>query len=149
MTPKQEAFAREYLIDLNATQAYIRAGYKVTEEVARRNGHRLLTNADVAEAIAQAQEQRAEETGLSARYVIESIQRVAECAERDNKLSEALKGFELLGKHLGIFVEKRELTGKGGKDLVPEAPAGVLVVPGVLDEISWEKMMAKHQEGGA
>ncbi len=40
-----------------------------------------------------------------------------------------------------------EHTGKDGKDLVPEAPKGVLVVPGVLDEKSWEKMMAKHQEG--
>lgn len=147
MTPKQEAFVREYLLDLNATQAYIRAGYKVTEEVARRNGHRLLTNADVARAIADAQEKRAEESGLSARYVLESIQRVAESAERENKLSEALKGFELLGKHLGIFVEKRELTGKDGKDLVPEQPKGVLVVPGVLDEAAWEKMMAKqHKE---
>lgn len=42
-----------------------------------------------------------------------------------------------------------EVTGKNGKDLVPEQPKGVLVVPGVLNEAEWEKMMAKHQEGGA
>ncbi len=42
-----------------------------------------------------------------------------------------------------------EHTGKDGKDLIPEAPKGVLVVPGVLDEAAWEKMMAKHQEGQA
>lgn len=42
-----------------------------------------------------------------------------------------------------------EHTGKDGKDLVPEAPKGVLVVPGVLNEGDWEKMMAKHQEGQA
>jgi hypothetical protein len=42
-----------------------------------------------------------------------------------------------------------EITGANGKDLVPEAPKGVLVVPGVMDEASWEKMMAKHQEGQA
>lgn len=144
MTPKQEAFVREYLIDLNATQAYIRAGYKVSEEVARRNGHRLLTNADVASAIEEAQAKRAEESNISAKYVLDSIQRVAETAERENKFSDAIRGFELLGKHLGIFVEKREITGKDGKDLVPEAPKGVLVVPGVLNEADWEKMMAKQ-----
>ena len=38
-----------------------------------------------------------------------------------------------------------EITGKNGKDLVPEAPKGVLVVPGVLDEKAWEKMMAKQE----
>ena len=122
MTPKQEAFVREYLIDLNATQAYIRAGYKVSEEVARRNGHRLLTNADVASAIEEAQAKRAEESSISAKYVLDSIQRVAETAERENKFSDAIRGFELLGKHLGIFVEKREITGKDGKDLTPGAP---------------------------
>lgn len=42
-----------------------------------------------------------------------------------------------------------EHTGKDGKDLIPEAPKGVLVVPGVMSEEAWEKMMAKHQEGGA
>ncbi len=40
-----------------------------------------------------------------------------------------------------------EHTGKDGKDLIPEAPKGVLVVPGVLTEQDWEAMMAKHQEG--
>jgi len=122
MTPKQEAFVREYLIDLNATRAYIRAGYKVSEEVARRNGHRLLTNADVASAIEEAQAKRAEESSISAKYVLDSIQRVAETAERENKFSDAIRGFELLGKHLGIFIEKRELTGKDGKDLTPGSP---------------------------
>ena len=48
MTEKQKLFADEYLIDLNATRAY-RAVYKniKNDGVARRNGSRLLTNADV------------------------------------------------------------------------------------------------------
>lgn len=40
-----------------------------------------------------------------------------------------------------------EHTGKDGKDLIPDRPGGVLLVPGVLDEKTWEAMMAKHQEG--
>lgn len=45
MTEKQEAFCREYLIDYNATQAAIRAGY--SEKTARSIANKMLTNADV------------------------------------------------------------------------------------------------------
>lgn len=49
MTPKQQRFVQEYLIDLNATQAAIRAGY--SQKTAEVQGCRLLRNAKVAEAI--------------------------------------------------------------------------------------------------
>jgi phage terminase small subunit len=120
MTPKQEAFVREYLIDLNATQAAMRAGYSA--KTANEQGARLLANVSVRSAIEQAKARRAEESSISAKYVLDSIQRVAETAERENKFSDAIRGFELLGKHLGIFVEKREITGKDGKDLTPGSP---------------------------
>jgi len=45
MTPKQQRFCDEYLIDLNATQAAIRAGY--SEKTAKEQGSRLLTNVNV------------------------------------------------------------------------------------------------------
>ncbi|PAE74486.1 terminase small subunit [Bacillus velezensis] len=45
LTPKRKRFVDEYLIDLNATQAYIRAGYKVkSESVAAVESHKLLRN---------------------------------------------------------------------------------------------------------
>lgn len=50
LTPKHERFVREYLVDLNATKAAIRAGY--SEKTAKQQGSRLLTNADIAEAVA-------------------------------------------------------------------------------------------------
>jgi phage terminase small subunit len=53
MSPKQTRFVAEYLIDLNATQAAIRAGYSA--RVANREGSRLLSNADISAAIAEAQ----------------------------------------------------------------------------------------------
>jgi phage terminase small subunit len=49
LTKKRMAFIREYLIDFNATQAAIRAGY--SERSARSQGHRLLTNADILQEI--------------------------------------------------------------------------------------------------
>lgn len=63
LTPKQAAFVREYLIDSNATQAAIRAGY--SEATAKQQGSRLLTNADIVAAVQAGQreiEERAEHT---------------------------------------------------------------------------------------
>ena len=61
LTARQERFVSEYLIDLNATQAAIRAGY--AKSGARVEGTRLLANAKVSAAVAKGcakQEQRAE-----------------------------------------------------------------------------------------
>lgn len=65
------------------------------------------------------------------------------------KTHDKLGALRFLAELKGFLVKKSEITGANGKDLVPEQPKGVLVVPGVLDEAAWEKMMAKHQEGGA
>lgn len=65
------------------------------------------------------------------------------------KTHDKMGALRFLAELKGFLVKKQEITGANGKDLVPEAPKGVLVVPGVLDEAAWEKMMAKHQEGGA
>jgi len=56
LTPKQARFAEEYLVDCNATQAAIRAGYSA--RTARSQGQRLLTNVDVAAAIVEVQAAR-------------------------------------------------------------------------------------------
>ena len=65
------------------------------------------------------------------------------------KTHDKLGALRFLAELKGYLVKKQEITGANGKDLVPEAPKGVLVVPGVMDEATWEKMMAKHQGGGA
>lgn len=68
LTPKQSAFVAEYLIDLNATQAAIRAGY--SQKTANTQGNRLLANVSVAEAIAKAKAARSEKTGIDAAWVL-------------------------------------------------------------------------------
>jgi len=68
MTPKQQAFVREYLIDLNATQAAIRAGYSA--RTANEQGARLLANVSVRSAIELAQADRAERTQVNADWVL-------------------------------------------------------------------------------
>ena len=71
LTAKQERFVEEYLIDLNATQAAIKAGY--SEKTARSVGSENLTKPDVAAAIVAAQKNRSERTEVTQDYVLTSI----------------------------------------------------------------------------
>lgn len=75
LTPKQAAFVREYLADLNATQAAVRAGY--SERTAKQQGQRLLTKADVAAAIAAAQAERSARTQVTTDAVVAELAKVA------------------------------------------------------------------------
>ncbi len=129
LRPKQEHFAEEFLIDLNATQAAIRAGY--SKRTARSQGQRLLTNVDIAKAIAAGQAERGKRTEIDADYVITSIRETMErckqavpvkCQNGDPVLVDTpdgdivpaykfdsgavLKGAELLGRHLAMFTDK-------------------------------------------
>lgn len=71
LTDKQELFAREYLKDLNATQAAIRAGY--SEKTARSQANRMLTNVDIEMRIAELKADRNEEVGIDAAYVLRRL----------------------------------------------------------------------------
>ena len=153
LTERQQRFVDEYLKDLNATQAYLRAGYKATESTARRNAARILTNADIFSAIEERKQARVERVELEQDWVVNELRKVAQkclpVVDDDGKpianiVNVGVKALELLGRHQGIFIDKREITGKDGKDLVPEAPKGVLVVPGVMSEADWAKMVKER-----
>lgn len=112
LTAKQAAFVAEYLVDMNATQAAIRAGY--SEKSAYRIGSELLQKTSVAKAITQAQAKRAAKVGREAEDVLRDIQAVTKDAREVGDLKTALKGLELEGKHLGMFREKVEADISGG-----------------------------------
>jgi phage terminase small subunit len=76
MTPKQQRFVEEYLIDLNATAAYRRAGYTATGNAAEVNAARLLRNAKVAEAITAAQDSRSERTEITQDMVLRELAKI-------------------------------------------------------------------------
>ena len=71
LTPKQQRFVEEYLIDLNATQAAIRAGY--SEKTAKVIAAQNLSKLNVQEAIEEAQSKRAEQTQIDAAYVLRRL----------------------------------------------------------------------------
>jgi len=71
LTPKQERFVSEYLIDLNATKAAIRAGY--SERSAYSQGQRLLKNADIQVAIQEAKAKREKRTEITQDRVVAEL----------------------------------------------------------------------------
>lgn len=143
LTPKQQRFVDEYLIDLNATQAAIRAGY--SEKTANEQGARLLVNVSVKQAIEAGMKKRSEETGIDAKYVLETIVDTVERCRQAKPVYDrkgnpvlvetssggiapaytfdsngVLRGCELLGKHLGMFIERKEIGQPGDFDKLPD-----------------------------
>ncbi len=68
LTDKQQAFCEEYIVDLNGTQAAIRAGY--SEDTARQQSSRLLTNVNVGQYIVELKAKRIERLNIDADYVL-------------------------------------------------------------------------------
>lgn len=127
LTDKQAAFVREYLVDLNATQAAIRAGY--SKKTARKIGSENLSKPDIATAIRKALEARSERTEVTQDWVIsrlvENVERSMQADpvldRKGNRTGEytyggsvANRALELLGKHLGMFSENLNIRTPDG-----------------------------------
>ena len=107
MTPKQEAFVREYLIDLNATQAAIRAGY--SERTAKSIGQENLTKPDVRAAVQAAQAKLAENHGITLDQHMVDLKRIRDAAFDEGKFSAAASAEIARGKVAGFYVERHEV----------------------------------------
>lgn len=141
LTDKQQRFIEEYLIDLNATQAAIRAGYSA--DTAAVIGCENLIKPNIQFAIAEAQKQRTKRTQITQDEVLNRLLENIEIAMGKRKTiitipsknaggemvgtdiehfvyepSAANKSLELLGKHLGMFKDGVDIT-SNGKALMP------------------------------
>lgn len=118
LSPKQQKFVTEYLIDLNATQAAIRSGY--SPRTAQEQSSRLLSKAIIKEQLEEARKMQIEKTNVTVQYVlnniIETIERCKQVAPGETKFDSGavLKGNELLGKYLKMFTDKVEHSGTVG-----------------------------------
>ena len=158
MTPRQERFVEEYLVDLNATQAAIRAGYSARS--ARGNAYGLLKRPEVKAAVARGRARLARSSQVTAERVIqeyatlafsdlreladwgpegvvpkpsselgaEAARALAEVSDTRSrsgsgtvkvKLHDKKGALDALARHLKLFVERHELTGKDGAELPP------------------------------
>lgn len=75
LTDKQKKFVEEYLIDLNATQSAIRAGY--SPKTANEQGARLLANVSIQEAISKAMAERSRRIGINQDRIVQELARIA------------------------------------------------------------------------
>lgn len=117
LSPKQQRFVEEYLIDLNGAQAAIRAGY--SPKTAQEQSSRLLSNVKVAEAVAAAKQERAERTGITADRVLLELARLG--------LSDVRKLFTDDG-------ELRRVTDLDDDTAAAVASVEVVTKPGEIDE---------------
>lgn len=149
MTKKQKRFVEEYLIDLNATQAAIRAGY--SPESAYSIGSENLKKPEIRACIEKAMAERSKRTGVNQDRIIMELAKIGflnpkdlvnfdeatvkeeaaeedlaaiasvrvkrfptkdgEGIEREIKMYDKSKALELLGRHLGMFKDKVEVSG--------------------------------------
>ena len=106
LSPKRRAFCQEYVVDRNATQAYIRAGY--SKNGASQGAERLLRNVEVRALIAELEEALAKRTELTAADVLAGIRGTAEVPVGEVPAATRLRSWELLGKYLGLWNEAAE-----------------------------------------
>lgn len=111
LSPKMIKFIEAYLLTLSPRQAIIDAGYITNNPNVL--SVQLMRHPLVKEAIEKGMEERKERMNLSADYVIAKLQSIVEATEENNPQA-ALRGLELLGKHLGLYKDRQEISGPDG-----------------------------------
>lgn len=117
LTDKQEKFVLEYLVDLNATQAAIRAGY--SEDTAKQQGSRLLTNVDVRAAVNRQQAAAAEKIELTVSGITTRLLAIADKSEilaTAPGMSVARQSLMDAAKLNGLVVETTEVLTRSPED---------------------------------
>lgn len=114
LTGLQRAFVEEYLKDLNGTQAVLRAGYKT--ENPNRIAARLMKNPGIRFAVDALKAERSRKSDVTQDYVLKEIVSIVESCKNGEEFNPnaALRGLELLAKHLGMLKERTEISGPDG-----------------------------------
>jgi len=112
LTPKQSKFCLEYLKDFNGAQAYIRAGF--SKKGARQGASRLLTNVDVQQELLRNTQKQAKKADITIEWIIQELKQMYERCQSSlsspGAIAGATKQLELLGKYLGMWIDKTEHT---------------------------------------
>lgn len=130
LTPKQQKFVDEYMIDLNATKAAIRAGYSAKR--ASEIGYQLLRKTTVAAAISARQKKLADKTEITAEKIINELAKIA-FADMRNYATWGGRGVSL----------------KESKDLTPDQTAAVSELSETITENGGSTRFKLHDKKGA
>ena len=124
LTPKQQIFCQEYIIDWNGTRAYLKAYPSVKKDsVARANASRLLTNANILNFINDRLNNLEQEAGVSALRVLLEIKKIAFSSMIDfHETWVTLKDFETLSDPQKACIQEittqtRTITDPDGNDI--------------------------------
>lgn len=112
LSPKMLVFIDEFMVHMNATKAYEAAGYKNNNP--NRGAAELRNHPLVSAEIDRRMQEKRERNELSADYVINKLIDIVDSTDRSNP-SAALRGLELLGKHLGLYKDRQEISGPDGE----------------------------------
>jgi len=113
LSDRQKLFCEEYLRDLNATKAVLRAGYNT--KYPNRIAFQLMENAAVRITIDALRAERSKGSDVTKDFVLRGIQKAIRLAEESGNLNALLRGHELLARHLGMFIERQEISGPDGE----------------------------------
>jgi phage terminase small subunit len=112
---KQELFVQEYLKDLNATQAAIRAGY--SEKTAYSIGQENLKKPEIAAEIEKRQGKIGEDNGITVEWILSEMKDTYKQAKELGEMSAANKSLEMLGRYKGMFNDKLKVDATVTKKL--------------------------------
>jgi len=124
---KHEKFCQEYIIDLNATQAAVRAGY--SKNTANEQGCRLLAKSNISARVNELQSKVIKKLELTQEWVLEHLKEIVSKSMQEEEVKKfdyqskemlgtgeyifdskgANRALELIGKHLGMFTDKLEV----------------------------------------
>lgn len=137
MTPKQAAFIREYLIDRNATQAAIRAGY--SEQTAFSIGCENLKKPNIAAALADAEAKLQAKAEMTVERVAQMLLDDRQMARELGQPSAAVTAAMGVAKLYGLLVDKVEAETVNTTYVISDTP----------EEVSSEEWIARHKPSGA
>lgn len=118
LSPKQQRFVEEYARGATGVDAARLAGYsKKKPDVA---ACKLLKQKHIAEAVAAIRRQTSEQTGIDAAWVTNELVDTYRAARRVHEMGAAVRSLGLIGKNIGMFVDKHEHSGPNGGPMVVE-----------------------------
>ena len=144
MTPKQERFVQEYLIDSNATAAAKRAGY--CPKTAMEQGFQLLRKPSVKATIQAAQAEHRERTKVTVESLTEKLRAAYDVSEKNGQSASMVQASMGLAKLHGYLVDRVEQTTKAADNMTPdELKAELARVQAKLDAIEGQRLTAQRR----
>lgn len=114
LSETQKRFCEEFLIDLNGSKAVARAGYTTSHP--GKLASQIMQNPAVRITIDALKVERAKGMAdVTKDYVLQGIQDAIDLAKEGKNLNALLRGYELLARHLGMFIERTEISGPDGE----------------------------------